>query len=119
MGPARRIDSSAVLIVPNFSVRMGDQHSIPAQSFHDSVGEGFISFLHTVGYTYKRGVEGGCEFGVWPLIKNEFPLQMLGDMLRMIIATKREMSEGLRRPFIDALVICTPQCVLLGGRPVT
>jgi uncharacterized protein (DUF3820 family) len=59
------------------------------------------------------------EFGAWPLVKKEFPLQMLGDVLRMIIATKREVSEGLRRPLIDAIVICTLQCVLLWGRPMT
>jgi hypothetical protein len=92
---------------------MGAQYSIPAQNFHDSLGESFISFLRTVGYINVLLQEDvNLELGL--SLKNEFPLQMLGEVLRVIIATKREeLPEGLRRPLIDALVICTPQCVLL------
>jgi hypothetical protein len=91
---------------------MGAQYSIPAQNFHDSLGESFISFLRTVGYMNVL-LQGDVNLELGFSLKNEFPLQMLGEVLRMIIATKRELSEGLRRPLIDALVICTPQCVLL------
>ena len=73
MGPARRIDICAVLIVPNVTVRMGAQHFITDLSFHDSLEESYISFL-TYRRRYRRVVAGACEFGAWPLVKKRISI---------------------------------------------
>jgi hypothetical protein len=54
--PARRADSSAVLVVPNVKLRMGAQHYIPPPpSLHDLLHESFALLLTAMYKTYATG----------------------------------------------------------------
>ena len=61
MRPARRVDNSAVLVVPNVKARMEAQHYIPPLSLHDLLRESFTNLSKNPNMKCQENPLGGSR----------------------------------------------------------